>query len=93
MALGSIASGAIGDAFVQLNQPEDALEYYIKAAQNSANNYTTPMYLYKAGNIAMQLGQNDEALQYFTRIKEDFPDATEATNIDVFIGKAEAASN
>jgi len=93
MALGSIASGAIGDAFVQLNQPEDALEYYIKAAQNSANNYTTPMYLYKAGNIAMQLGQNDEALQYFTRIKEEFPDATEATNIDVFIGKAEAASN
>ncbi len=91
--LGPIAKGGIGDAFVQLNQPEDALDYYVKAAQMQTNEYTTPMYLYKAGNIAMQLGQNDKALQYFTRIKEEFPSATEATNIDVFIGKAEAASN
>lgn len=93
MALGPIATGGIGDAFLQLNQPEDALDYYVKAAQMQTNNYTTPMYLYKAGNIAMQLGQNDKALQYFTRIKEEFPSATEATIIDVFIGKTKAASN
>lgn len=91
LVLGPMAQGGIGDAFVQLNQPEDALEYYVKAAQMTTNNYTTPMYLYKAGNIAMQLGQNDKALQYFTRIKEEFKDASEAANIDVFIGKAEAA--
>jgi tetratricopeptide (TPR) repeat protein len=91
--LGPIAKGGIGDAFVQLNQPEDALDYYVKAAQMQTNDYTTPMYLYKAGNIAMQLGQNDKALQYFTRIKKEFSSATEAINIDVFIGKAEAASN
>jgi hypothetical protein len=41
----------------------------------------------------MQLGLNDKALQYFTRIKEEFPNATDATIIDVFIGKAQAASN
>ncbi|MCH7525652.1 MAG: tetratricopeptide repeat protein, partial [Bacteroidetes bacterium] len=91
--LGPIAKGGIGDAFVQLNQPEDALDYYVKAAKMQTNNYTTPMYLYKAGNIAMQLGLNDKALQYFTRIKEEFPNATDATIIDVFIGKAQAASN
>ena len=93
LALGPIANGGIGDAFVQLNQPEDALEYYVKAAQMTTNNYTTPMYLYKAGNIAMKLGQNDKALQYFTRIKEEFSTATEAASIDVFIGRAEAAIN
>ena len=93
LALGPIANGGIGDAFLQLNQPEDALGYYIKAAETKTNDFTTPMYLYKAGNIAMQLGQNDKALQYFTRIKKEFPSATEATNIDVFIGKAEAANN
>lgn len=91
--LGPIAKGGIGDAFVQLNQPEDALDYYVKAAKMQINNYTTPMYLYKAGNIAMQLGLNDKALQYFTRIKEEFPNAADATIIDVFIGKAQAASN
>jgi tetratricopeptide (TPR) repeat protein len=93
LALGPVATGCIGDSFVQLNQPEDALGYYVKAAEMSTNNFTTPMYLYKAGNIAMQLEQNDKALQYFTRIKDEFPNATEATNIDVFIGRAEAASN
>ena len=92
-ALGPIAKGGIGDAFVQLNQIEDALGYYEKAAEMQTNNYTTPMYLYKAGNIAIQLGQNKKALQYFTRIKSEFSSSTEATNIDVFIGRAEAASN
>jgi tetratricopeptide (TPR) repeat protein len=93
MALGPIASGAIGDAFVQLNQPEEALEYYVKAAEKSTNNFTTPMYLLKAGNVAMQLEKFEEALQYFTRIKEEFQGTAEADNIDVFIGRAEAASN
>ena len=92
-ALGPIAKGAIGDAFVQLNQPSDALDYYVKAAQLKTNDFTTPMYLYKAGVIALQLEDNAQALKYFNRIKDEFPDSSEATNIDVFIGKAQAASN
>ena len=91
--LGPIATGGIGDAFVQLNQKEDALDYYVKAAEMKTNSYTTPMYLYKAGNIALELGQNAKALKYFNEIKADFATSAEATNIDVFIGKAEAASN
>ena len=93
MTVGPVATGDIGDAFLQLNQPEDALDYYVKAAEMQTNDYTTPMYLYKAGNTAMQLGLNKKALDYFTRIKEEFPNATDAVIIDVFIGKAEAASN
>jgi len=92
-SLGPIATGGIGDAFVQLNQKEDALDYYVKAAGMKTNSYTTPMYLYKAGTIALELGQNAKALQYFNRIKDDFASSIEATNVDVFIGKAEAASN
>lgn len=88
--LGPVAKGGIGDAFVQLNQPEDALEYYEKAIAASTNDYTTPMYLFKAANVALELGNSDKALQYFKRIKEEFSSSTEATNIDVFIGRAEA---
>ncbi len=91
--LGPIAKGGIGDAFVQLGQNEDALEYYEKAAKMKTNEYTTPMYLFKAAVTAMDLGQTSKALEYFKRIKEEFSNATEAANIDVFIGKAEAASN
>jgi tetratricopeptide (TPR) repeat protein len=91
--LGSIAKGGIGDAFVQLNQPEDALDYYVQAAEIKSNNFTTPTYLYKAGTIALQLGKNSNALKYFKRIKDEFSSSTEVANIDVFIGRAEAASN
>jgi len=88
--LGAIAKGGIGDAFAQLNQPENALEYYEKAIAVSDNEFTAPMYLFKAGNIALTLGENAKALKYFERIKNEFSASTEAANIDEFIGKAEA---
>ncbi len=89
--LGPIAKGGIGDAFMQLKQPEEALEYYNEAAKMNTNEYTTPMYLFKAANVAMKLGKTDKALENYKRIKEDFPTSTEASNIDVFIGRAEAS--
>ena len=92
-ATGPIAKGGIGDAFVQLNQPEDALDYYVQAANLRDNELTTPMYLYKAGVIALDLGKASDALKYFNRIKDDYEGSTEATNIDVFIGKAEVLAN
>ena len=91
--LGPLAEGGIGDAFMQLNQPEDAYDYYVRAAEMKTNDFTTPKYLYKAGNVALQLERYDDALKYFQRIKDDFSDSTEASNVDVFIGKAQAASN
>lgn len=89
--LGPIAKGGIGDAFVQLNQPEDALSYYEKAADMTKNDYTTPMYLFKAANVALNLGKTQKALDHFNTIKETYPSSNEAANIDVFIGKAQAS--
>ncbi|WP_100615654.1 tetratricopeptide repeat protein [Confluentibacter citreus] len=91
--LAPLAKGNIGDAFVQLNQPEDALDYYEQAANMRTNEYTAPMYLYKAGAIALELGKADKALTYFEQIKEEFPNSTEAATIDVFIGKARVLAN
>ncbi|NJX16517.1 tetratricopeptide repeat protein [Tamlana crocina] len=91
--LAPLAKGNIGDAFVQLNQPEDALGYYEQAAEMRDNEYTTPMYLYKAGTIALDLGQADKALKYFERIKGDYSNSTEASKVEVFIGKAQVLAN
>jgi tetratricopeptide (TPR) repeat protein len=90
LMLNPIAKGAIGDAFVQINQPNDALEYYEKAISASTNDFTTPLYLSKAGKLALSLDKNDKALKFFERIKSDFSTSTEATNIDVYIAKAKA---
>lgn len=89
--LGPITEGSIGDAFAQLNQPEDALDQYEKAYKMNTNDYTTPMYLYKAATLAHNLGNPKKALDYFRRIKDEFPTSSEAQNIDVFIGRAEAS--
>jgi len=87
-----VAKGGVGDAFVQLNQLEDALDYYEQAISASTNDYTTPLYLFKAANVAQSLGQNDKALDYFQRIKNEFSSSDQAKNIDVFIGRAEAGN-
>ena len=89
--LGPIAKGGIGDAFVQLNQKEDALGYYEKAFKANTNDFTTPLYLMKAALVAIDLGQNEKALEYLKRIKSEFSESTEATQVDVLIGKVEAS--
>ena len=51
------------------------------------------MYLYKAGVIGLKIDKYNKALAFFNQIKLEFPDSAEAKDIDVFIGKAEAALN
>ena len=88
--LGALAKGGLGDSFMQLDQPSDALGYYESALTHSDNDYTAPKFLYKAGVAALELGQKDKALQYFKRIKNDFSNSDEAGTIDAFIGMAKS---
>jgi len=86
--LGALAKGNIGDAFSEINQPEDALAYYIKAANFKSNDFTTPMYLLKAGNTAMDLGKYKKAEELFTKIKEKYPTSDEGKKADIYINRA-----
>lgn len=90
--LGPVAKGAIGDAFADINQPQDAFDYYIKAADLKDNNFSTPLFLFKAGNTAMDLENFSKAQELFEKIKNDYPNSEEAKNIDVYINKAAFAS-
>ncbi len=89
--LGPLAKGGIGDAFMQLGQAGEALGYYEKAMAGK-NDYTTPRFLYKAGITALELKNNDKALQYFKRIKDEFSASDEARTIDAFIGMAKSGN-
>lgn len=86
--LGALGKGGIGDAFMQLGQPNDALGYYEAAIAHSDNNYTTPRFLYKAGVAALELNENSKALKFFQRIRDEFSSSDQANNIDTFIGMA-----
>ncbi len=88
--LSPIAKGGIGDAFVQLNQLEDGLDYYKRAISDNSNEFTTPIYLLKAAKVALELDRVKEAIDYLNRIKEEYPDSLEAKDVEVLIGMAEA---
>jgi tetratricopeptide (TPR) repeat protein len=87
--LSALAKGAIGDAYSQKNQPKEALENYIKAAESNKNDFTTPRFLMKAGKVALALGNKEDALKYFTDIKENYENAPEAATVDGLIGLAQ----
>lgn len=89
--LGALALGNIGDAFAEINQPEEALEYYEKAADFKSNEFTSPIYLMKAGRTAMDLKEFKKAEALFTRIQDDFSKSDEAKDIKAFIQSAQFA--
>ncbi len=91
--LGPVALGAIGDAFSDINQEEDALEYYEKAASKKTNDFTTPLFLYKAGQTAMSLKEYSKAEDLFTKIKENYSKSDQGRDIEKFINAAKYAKN
>jgi tetratricopeptide (TPR) repeat protein len=84
-----MATGAIGDAYMELKETEKALDYYLKAADQSKNDLTTPMLLMKAGWVYEELGKYDKALEIYKRVKNDFPRSDEGNEVDKYIGKME----
>ena len=86
--LGPVAKGAIGDAFADLNQLDDALNYYEQAANLKQNDFSSPLFLFKAGTIALELEESSKALKMFEQIKELYPLSEEGKNIEVYINKA-----
>jgi tetratricopeptide (TPR) repeat protein len=87
--LNAMAKGAIGDAYSQQNKPKEALENYVKAAEVNKNDFTTPRFLLKAGKTALALGNKEDALKYFTDIKDNYDATPEAASVDVLIGLAQ----
>ena len=89
--LGPISLGAIGDAFSDINQPKDALEYYERAANKKDNEFTTPLYLFKAGETAMNLKEFKKAESFFTQIKENYSKSDQGRVIEKYINAAQYA--
>jgi tetratricopeptide (TPR) repeat protein len=87
-----IATGAIGDAYVELGDTEKGLEYYLEAANLSDNNFTSPMYLMKAGLVYEELGEYEDALRLYERIRRDYPEYSRSNNIEKYITRSRLRS-
>ncbi|MGG6230776.1 tetratricopeptide repeat protein [Tenacibaculum sp. SDUM215027] len=89
--LGPTALGAIGDAFADINQPKDALDYYQQAANKKDNQFTTPLFLFKAAQVAMDLKEYGKAEELYTTIKEKYADSDQGRDIEKYINSAKYA--
>lgn len=91
--LGAVALGAIGDAHMEMDDVDEALSFYEKAANASENNFSSPVYLQKAGFAAEKAGKYDKAIDYYTQVKENYPTTNEGRNAEKYIARAEANLN
>jgi tetratricopeptide (TPR) repeat protein len=89
--LGPVTLGAVGDAFADINQPEQALEYYEKAANKKDNDFTSPLFLYKAGMTAMELEKFDKAESLFTKIQQNYSKSDQGRDVAKFVNAAKYA--
>ena len=88
-----VAIGAIGDANMELNKVDEAIKFYLKAADQSTNSFTTPIYLKKAAFAYEQKANYTEALATYERLKNEYSKSSEARDVDKYIARVKTLGN
>ena len=91
--LGAMALGAIGDAYLALEDTRNAIRYYNRAVDYRPNELTTPAFLMKLGMVHELEGNYNNALEAYKRIRNEYPNTTEGRNVERFIARVKTAQN
>ena len=82
------AYSMIGDAYSELKNNDDALDYYKKAAsENDKDEFMTPEALFKEGLFAETIGKTDVAIDCYQKIKDNYPKSTHAADVDKYLAR------
>jgi len=84
------AQACIGDCYVELENLQEAIAWYQKAAATTGNAFAAA-YLLKAGIAAEAAGESAKALSFYQEIKEKWGNAPEAMEIDKYITRIQIA--
>ena len=87
--LGSMALGAIGDAYMELEEEDEGINYYVKAADNNKNEFSAPLFLFKAGLGMEKNGRLNDAKEMYKRIQNDYPESQEGRDIVRYLTRVE----
>jgi len=85
--IGSLAIGATGDAWVEMGDIDKGITKYIEAAEYADNEFNTPIFLMKAGELYELEGSFDKALEIYERIQSEYPQSTEGSSIEKYIAR------
>ena len=92
VVIAPLALGGAGDAYTELKQYDDAINYYKKAISKGGNQFAAPIYLKKLGLVYEEQKNFKAALESYNKIKNDYPQSAIAQNIDMYIARAEGKS-
>jgi tetratricopeptide (TPR) repeat protein len=85
-----MAIGAIGDAYVELGNAKEGINYYTKAARENANSFTTPIFLMKAAELLEEGKEFKKAVILYEEIQKEYPESAEGRKIEKYIARAQA---
>jgi len=91
--VGPTATGAIGDAYMELGNTEEAISYYLKAAEQNPNKFTSPLFIKKAAIANESKGNYADAVKLYERIKNEYSETTEGKEMDKYIARAKTLGN
>ncbi len=83
--LNSTKYGLMGDAYMQLNMKDKAVDAYKKSVEDYANHLTTPIYLKKLGLVYEDMGQYKKALKVYQELYKKYPASNEGRTIEKYI--------
>ncbi len=86
------SAGVEGDAEMQLNNTDKAIEYYMEAVKRSDNDYTAPLFMKKAAQAYEIKGDYANALNLYQNIKTKYYNYAQANDIDKYIARAQVKS-
>lgn len=89
----SIATGGIGDANIELGNADKAISFYIRAAEQHPNKFTSPIYLKKAALAYEDKGEYENAIKLYEQIRSDYFSSDDAKDIEKYIARAKAKKN
>jgi tetratricopeptide (TPR) repeat protein len=84
-----IATGGIGDAYMELGKTDDAIKYYLKAANKKKNKLTSPIYLMKAAGAYEDTGKYDDAIKIYQQVRKEYFETQEGRDAEKYIARAE----
>lgn len=84
--------GAMGDAYSELQDFDNAMKFYKKAAGEKENDFLTPYYLKKIGLLHERNGNTAEAKEAYQKILDNYPDSPVGRDIEKYLARVAAKS-
>ena len=85
-----MAIGALANSYCELGQNDKAVECLIEAAESADNAVLSPIYLIQAGEILESQNKQDEALELYQQIKDNYRGSVQGSEIDKYIERVNA---